>query len=157
MTATAHALVAGAIAAHFPQPATAIPIALASHYVMDSIPHWDFGTNWRTRSKKQTGIMAVTETCIGVAITLFYYRSFVALPLLGATIVASLLPDWLETPWYILYADAKKHAPARDAGRWEKIIYRLYKGPNIFHTKASLPFGIITQIATVIFFLAILK
>ena len=157
MTATAHALVAGAIAAHFQNPAFAVPIALTSHYIMDSIPHWDFGTNWRNRPKQQTGILAITETLTGIGIAFAFYHSLVAFPLLAITISASLLPDWLETPWYILYANAKKHSPTPKAGIGEKIAYGLYKIPNIFHAKAAFPIGVYTQLVTVIFFLLVLR
>ncbi|KKU86222.1 MAG: hypothetical protein UY16_C0060G0002 [Candidatus Gottesmanbacteria bacterium GW2011_GWA2_47_9] len=62
MTATAHALVAGAIASKIPDPLAAAALALASHFIMDSVPHWDFGTNWRNRPKSIRGILAIAET-----------------------------------------------------------------------------------------------
>lgn len=157
MTATAHALVAGAIAAHFSDPVTAATIAFTSHFVMDSIPHWDFGTDWRNRPKHETGALAITETLFGIGIALIFFRSTVALPLLMLTIIASVLPDWLETPWYIFFAKADKHGPAKRAGVMERLTYGLYKIPNVFHSKTSLPFGLVTQVVTVIFFLSLLK
>jgi hypothetical protein len=158
MTATAHALVGGAIAAHFTSnPAAAIGIALASHYIMDSVPHWDFGTNWRKRSKVQTGMIAITDTVIGFAATIAIFHSFVALPLLVATIIAAELPDWLEAPWYIFYAKTNEHGPSKRAGFLEQLSYALYKIPSVFHTKAQFPLGVLTQVVTVAFFLLLLK
>lgn len=157
MTATAHAIVAGAIAAHFTNPATAITIALTTHFVMDSIPHWDFGTDWRTRPRALTGTFAIAETLFGIGIALLFFHSIVALPLLLATIIASLLPDWLEAPWYIFFANTSKHGPSRKAGILEKFSYAFYKIPNVFHSKATFPFGIFTQVVTVGFFLILLK
>lgn len=156
MTSTAHALVAGAIASKFPDPVTAGSLALLSHYIMDSIPHWDFGTNWRSRSKEKTGALAIFETIFGIGLAYFLYRDSVPLFLLAATIGASLLPDWLETPWYIFFSHQKKHEPAQRAGFWEKIAFRIYKAQNLFHAKAQLPLGIVTQVATVWFFLVLL-
>ena len=156
MTATAHALVAGAIAAHFGNPVYALPIALTSHFVMDSIPHWDFGTNWRNRPKTQTGVYAIAETLFGMGLAILIFHSTVAFPLLLVTIIASLLPDWLEAPWYILYAKTDKHGPSTKAGVLEKFSYAFYKIPNAFHSKANLPFGILTQIVTVWFFFVVL-
>ncbi len=156
MTATAHALVAGAIAAHFGNPVYALPIALTTHFVMDSIPHWDFGTNWRNRPKTQTGIYAIAETVFGIALAIALFHTSVALPLLVATIVVSLLPDWLEAPWYIFYAKTNKHGLPVRASFLEKFSYAFYKIPNIFHTKAPFPLGIFTQVATVGFFVTLL-
>lgn len=157
MTATAHALVAGAIAAHFGNASYALPIALATHFVMDSIPHWDFGTNWRNRPKTQTGLYAIAETLFGMGLAIVLFHTSATLPLLLATIIVSLLPDWLEAPWYIFYAKTDKHGPSTKASVLEKFSYAFYKIPNAFHSKAVLPFGMITQILTVGFFLLILK
>ncbi len=157
MTATAHALVAGSIAAHFTDPATAILLALTSHYVMDSIPHWDFGTDWRTRPKAQTGALAILETLFGMTVAVWAFHGIVALPLLLATIVVSLLPDWLETPWYIFFARRDSKGVSKHAPLLEKLSYGFYKVPNVFHTKASMGFGLLTQAVTVGFFYILLK
>lgn len=157
MTATAHALVAGAIATRFSDPATAALLALTSHFVMDSIPHWDFGTNWRARAKHTTGIFAIVETSAGIALSYYFFGQFLPFPLWAVTVVASLIPDWLETPWYIFFAHQKKHEPGKSAGAVERITYAFYKIPNIFHSKAQLPLGLLTQVACVAFFLFLLK
>lgn len=156
MTSTAHALVAGAIAAHFTNPVTAFAIAISSHFVMDSIPHWDFGTDWRNRSKTQTGAYAIAETLFGIGLALFIFHSSVAFPLLIITIIASLIPDWLEAPWYIFFAKNNTHGIRKNAGVLERISYGFYKIPNVFHSKTTFPLGVITQIVTVIFFLVVL-
>ncbi len=157
MTATAHALVSGALAARFSDPVTASLLALTSHYVMDSIPHWDFGTNWRNRPKKLTGILAIVETTVGFILSYVFFGRHLPFGLWLATVIFGLLPDWLETPWYIFFAHAKKHEPGHNAGVAEKIAYAFYKLPNIFHSKAQFPLGVITQVATVLFFLIILS
>lgn len=157
MTATAHALVSGAIAARFSDPVTASLLALASHYVMDSIPHWDFGTNWRNRPKHTTGIFAIAETLLGIALSYYFFGQYLPFTLWVATVAFGIMPDWLETPWYIFYANQKKHEPAKNAGFLERFTYAFYKLPNIFHAKAQLPLGLITQIAAVAFFLFILS
>lgn len=157
MTATAHALVAGAIAAKFSDPATASILALSSHYIMDSIPHWDFGTNWRTRSKTFTGTLAIFETVFGIGISYALFGSSASFITFSAAIVASLLPDWMETPWYIFFAHAKKKEPSARASSLEKLFFGAYKLQNKFHTKAQFPFGLVTQIATVLFFVFLLR
>ena len=157
MTATAHAIVAGAIATKFPDPIVALPIAFISHFIMDTVPHWDIGTNWRDRSKHTTGVLAVGETIIGATLAYLLFSSKVAPALLAATIVVSILPDWLETPWYIFFAHQKKHEPAAKAGFWEKLSFAIYKTENVFHTKTQFPLGVLTQVATVLFFLILLS
>lgn len=157
MTATAHALVAAAIARAIPNPYLSIPLAFGSHFIMDAIPHWDFGTNWRTRSKKMTGALAIAETTLGITVAYFLFAGKVEpLPLL-LTIMAGELPDWLEAPYYIFFASQDKKGPEKKAGFWERLTYRIYKLENVFHTKASYPFGVFTQVATVAFFLLLLK
>jgi hypothetical protein len=157
MTATAHALVAAAIARAVPNPYLAIPLAITSHFIMDAVPHWDFGTSWRNRSKTMTGVFAIAETVLGITLAYFLFRGKVETPLLLSCIVASEIPDWLEAPWYIFFASKQKQGVSAKAGFWERLTYRVYRKENTIHSKASLPFGIITQVVTVAFFLLLLK
>ncbi len=157
MTTTAHALVGAAIASKFPDPILAPCLAIASHFVMDTVPHWDIGTHWRKRSKTETGLLAIAETLLGITVAYFLFREKAQTWLLLATIIASVLPDWLEAPWYIFFASRRTHGPAKRAGLFERITYEVYKQENRFHTKAEFPFGVLTQIATVIFFLLLLQ
>lgn len=157
MTATAHALVAGAIYRAIPNPMLSVPLACASHFIMDAVPHWDLGTAWRSRSKKMTGILAIAETVLGITVAYFlFHGKGSGIPLL-ATIVASEIPDWLEAPWYIFFAHQNKHAPGPHAGFWETLTYRIYRLENVFHAKAGFLFGVATQIVTVAFFLLLLN
>lgn len=157
MTATAHALVAGAIVQAFPAPGISVPLAFVSHFVMDFVPHWDFGTNWRDRPKKITGLLASAETILGITLAYFVFREKAPLVPLFATIIASELPDWLEAPWYMFFAHHTKHAPYQNAGFWEKLTYTIYRTENKFHSKTGLPWGILTQILTVSFFFILLR
>ena len=156
MTATAHALVAGAIYRAIPNPTLAIPLAFASHFIMDAVPHWDIGTSWRSRSKLNTGILAIGETLLGITLAYFLFHGKGYDIQLMATIVAGEIPDWLEAPWYIFFANQSKHKPGDHAGIWEKLSYKIYRTENVFHAKATYPFGIITQVITVAFFLLLL-
>ncbi|MBI3577232.1 hypothetical protein HY086_04305 [Candidatus Gottesmanbacteria bacterium] len=157
MTATAHALVAGAIASRFTDPVTAGTLALVSHYVMDSIPHWDIGTNWRSRRRAATGLLAIGETGLAITLAYFLFSSNAPPFTLAVAVAASLLPDWAETPWYIFFAKQNKHEPTKRAGLMEQIAFAFYKTQNVFHSKTQFPLGVLTQVATVLFFLIILK
>jgi hypothetical protein len=157
MTSTAHTLVGASIASAIPHPVIALPLIILSHFLMDSIPHWDMGTNWRSRSKKETGILAIAETLTGITIAYMLYQGKVESSFLLLAIVASILPDWLETPWYIFFAHQNKHVPSKHASLLERLSYGIYRFENLFHSKAQFPLGVFTQIATVAFFLLILR
>lgn len=157
MTATAHALVSGAIAAAIGDPALVLPLAFVSHFLMDAVPHWDIGTNWRTRSKTNTGAIAIFDTILGFSLTYFLFAGKVDSGVLFAAMAVGNLPDWLEAPYYIFFATQTKKAPARGAMFWERLTYRIYKMENVFHAKTKFPFGVYTQIATVLFFLVLLN
>ncbi len=157
MTATAHALVCGAIAAAIPDPIVALPLAFASHFLKDAVPHWDIGTNWRSRSKTKTGAIAIFDTIIGFTLTYFLFGGKVDFGVLLAAMALGNLPDWLEAPYYIFFAAQDKKKPSKHAMYWEKLTYRIYKWENIFHAKATFPFGVYTQVATVLFFLILLN
>ncbi len=157
MTATAHALVAAAIARAIPNPYLSIPLAFGSHFILDAVPHWDFGTNWRGRSKKMTGALAIAETTLGITVAYFLFHGKVEPVQLLLTIIAGELPDWMEAPYYIFFASQNKKEPGKTAAFWEKLTYKIYKLENVFHAKASYPFGVFTQVATVAFFLLLLK
>ncbi len=156
MTATAHALVAGAIAQSIPNPFVSVPLAFISHFLMDIIPHWDLGTDWRGRSKTKTGLLAIGETVLGITLAYFVFAEKVEPQLLLFTIIASEIPDWLEAPWYMFFAKHNTSAPAPGAGFWEKLTYGIYRAENVFHAKAPFPLGVLTQILTVAFFLMLL-
>ncbi len=157
MTATAHALVSAAIAASIPNPMLSIPLAFVSHFVLDTIPHWDFGTNWRSRAKAKTGAVAILDTILGFTVAYFLFAGKVDSIILFLAMIAGNLPDWLEAPYYIFFANQTKQEPTSHAGFWEKLTYRIYKLENVFHTKAQAPLGVITQIVAVIFFLTLLQ
>lgn len=157
MTATAHALVAGAILTRFPDPLAASLLAFGSHYIMDSIPHWDFGTNWRKRPKSITGLLAIADTLLAFTVAYILFAGKMGVVPITLVTIFALAPDWLETPWYIFFARQNKHEPGTNASIWEKIAYTIYKLPNMFHTKAQFPLGLFTQIATVAFFWILLK
>ena len=157
MTATAHALVAGAIAARFGDPILAPILAFTSHFIMDAVPHWDIGTNWRSRSKSTTGALAIIDTVLGITVAYFLFIGKAPLIPLLLAVFFSLLHDWLETPWYILFDHQKKHEPGKKAGFWENLAFSVYKLENSCHTKAEFPIGALTQLATVAFFLILLR
>jgi hypothetical protein len=159
MTSTSHALVSAAIAVAVPNPEVSLPLAFFSHFIMDAVPHWDFGTNWRSRSKLATGAIAIADTILGFTLAYFLFAWKVDVWILFAAVALGNLPDWLEAPYYIFFAknQLKTNGLSKRAGLWETLTYRIYKIENIFHNKAEYPLGVITQILTVGFFLILLR
>ena len=142
MTSISHALIGAAIAAKVTDPVTAGCIAFGVHFLCDAIPHWDLGTNWRLRPRLVTGTLAITETLVALFATFFIFKHLVPNQLvLAITITASLLPDWLEAPYYLLMP----HPP--------KFFYYMYKIQSKLHSRMQAPWGVITQIVTVGLFL----
>lgn len=95
MLSTPHLLVGAAIAQSIPEPAIALPLAFASHFVLDATPHWD-GSPEAPFSKKVVGGV-VLDYIFGISliymITLGDPNQFVIL--LGAFLAT--LPDFIMT------------------------------------------------------------
>lgn len=63
MTGTNHALTGAAIGIALQEPLLIVPLAFASHFVLDAIPHFDheiyrFGSRWATRLYVIDGMLA---------------------------------------------------------------------------------------------------
>ena len=142
MTAISHALIGASLAAGIPHPAVAVAASLVAHFVCDAIPHWDIGTNWRLRPKVITGSLAILENIFALWGLFFLFSPFIRnQTVLFLCLAASLVPDWLEAPYYLF----PKSAP--------KIFYHIYKFQSRFHGRLQPPVGILIQIAVVSLFL----
>src|SRR3989338_9418562 len=73
MTATAHALVGGAIAASISNPTAGIALAFASHPLLDMIPHWDLGSGWRSKNKVTLFAESVLDLVVGILLAFFIF------------------------------------------------------------------------------------
>jgi len=157
MLETTHALVAGTIASHIPDPLTATSLSLLSHFLLDAVPHWDFGTDWRGRRKLYTGLFAIADVFMGFGLSFALFRHSVDPLLLFFCVSISMIPDWMEAPWYIFFATHTKKKPAKNAGFLEHLTFDIYTLESKFHHKAGFPLGVITQIVAVAFFFILLK
>jgi len=99
MTSTAHSLVGGAIAASISNPAIALPLAVSSHFLMDALPHWDFGRGWKVKSKLRFLSEAALDGTFGL-ITTFLIFPGVDPIYLFCMIIAANLPDLLQIPYW---------------------------------------------------------
>jgi len=110
MLETPHVFIGAAIAAKIPNPFIAIPLAFASHFLLEMVPHWNPHLNSETEkygqpTKRSTVITAIDSTLALVSGSLIAYQ---ALPNIGQSALilacsfAAVLPDVLEGPYFFL-------------------------------------------------------
>ena len=138
MTATAHALIGASIAAKITNPIIGIPLAIASHFAADLIPHWDAGTNHKNKSLMRLKFEATLDVLLGFALVLLIFRNIaVANPLyLFSMVIAAQLPDWLEAPSWMF---GFKIPPFS----WMDFL------GHKLQSRLQLPWGLVTQVVTV--------
>lgn len=136
MTATAHALIGGAIAAAVPDPALGITLSAISHPIADMIPHWDFGWNWKKKSKVLLFFQSFADLIFGVTLTFILFGNTTNHLYLLICILISESWDFLQMP-YLLF-------------NWKFFPFKaFYEFGHQTNGKAKLPWGILTQVATV--------
>lgn len=145
MTATGHAIIGTVIAAKVGNPALAIPLAIASHFVADAIPHWDTATNIKKKGVKKVFTQTVFDVVLGFVV------SYLALNFLSPStsfsyailiVISSQLPDWLMSPYYFFNIKLFKWA---------------YDIQQPFDKTLDKPWGIINQIVFLILVVLIAK
>lgn len=145
MTATGHAVIGTVIAAKIGNPALAIPIAIASHIVADAVPHWDEATHSKEKSKKKILMEVFFDVIFGFILSYFLIVFlFPKTPILYAFIIilASQSLDYLMAPYYF----------------WGFRIFKpFYKFQKLFDKKLAKPWGVINQIAILLFLILLAK
>ncbi|OGH02245.1 MAG: hypothetical protein A2798_03935 [Candidatus Levybacteria bacterium RIFCSPHIGHO2_01_FULL_37_17] len=137
MTATGHAVIGTVIAAKIGNPSVAIPIAIASHFAADLLPHWDTGYHRRHESKTRFFLNTAFDVLLSFVLSYFIIKFlFVQTSINYAFLMVFMaqLPDWLTAPY--VFFDIK-YPPFT----W---IYMLQKK---FDRKKDLPWGFMNQVA----------
>lgn len=108
MLETPHVALGVAIALKTGNPWVAIPLSLASHFLLERVPHWNphLNTEIKTYGKltNKTKFIIAIDTTLALALGLFI--AYKALPdtNLFLTIIlsafTSILPDLLESPYF---------------------------------------------------------
>lgn len=109
MLETPHVAVGAVIALKVGNPYLSLPLALASHFVLDKVPHWNPHTYTETTNgglKKQTIAFALTDITLSAIIGLSL--SYSQLPnvqmavfvLLGGLL--GVLPDVVKYPFFLI-------------------------------------------------------
>lgn len=99
MTATNHALTGALVAVALKRPEVAIPVAFVAHFIMDTVPHFDFKTDTnilkRNRSKVFVRILIV-DSALALALLILlpvYLKTKVDWWVIAASMVACMSPD----------------------------------------------------------------
>lgn len=136
VTATAHALIGGAIAASISNPAIGLPLAAISHPIVDMIPHWDFGWGWKKKTKLKLFVQSSFDLIFGISATFLIFGPLTDNLYLILAIFLSEVWDLLQMP-YLLFG-------------WKFFPFStFYNFGHEINGKARLPWGILTQAATV--------
>ena len=145
MLETPHVVVGAAIAVKVGDPALAIPLALASHFVLDKIPHWNPHLFTETQKlghpAKNSTILAVVDVTVALALGLFVasvYRNNLGMMItVIACCLVSVLPDLIKWPYYYL------------KNRWEPLKKWVFFERSIQASAPLVP-GILTQLLVVV-------
>lgn len=136
MTATAHALIGGAIAASVPDPKLGITLAAISHPIVDMIPHWDFGWGWKRKSKPLLFLQASFDLILGIFLAFLLFGKTTNTLYLLTIIFVSESWDILQAPYWFL--------------GWKFFPFStIYNFQHEINGKVRLPWGILTQVVTV--------
>ena len=145
MLETPHVAVGAAIASQIPNPLISIPLAFASHFVLELVPHWNPHLNTELKrfgkvTDKSTKIVAI-DVVLSIAVGSFIaYQTLPNSAHAASILVASLasvLPDVVEAPYFFLKMKSKA------IYRWIVFQKSLQNDTNVF-------FGLATQLATII-------
>ena len=127
MTTSNHALAGTLIALAVKEPAAAIPMAFASHFLLDSIPHYGHpGIGYKELIKQRRTFIFEGIGLLGLVFLIASGAWGWNLALLCA--VMACLPD-LEWPiWYVLYERRGKPVPRNPWTNFHKRIQLEYHG-----------------------------
>ncbi|MBI2595164.1 hypothetical protein HYW46_00320 [Candidatus Daviesbacteria bacterium] len=144
MTATAHALVGGAIAASVKDPALGITLSAATHPFLDMIPHWDFGWGWKKKNKVTLFLQALFDLVLGFTLAYLLFGQNISFWYFTACVFASEVWDIMEAPYWFL--------------NWRFPPFSwIYNVQSRMQGKLKLPWGILTQVAAVVIIVLIFK
>lgn len=114
MIATAHSLVGGAVAASVSDPILGITISTISHPLLDMVPHWDFGRNWKKQDRFTFIAKSLGDLFIGYILAyLIFYNANIPMWYFWACVLLSsgwdpatgpyMLFNWKFPPFSWLY------------------------------------------------------
>ncbi len=115
MLSIAHTATGALIATKIGNPLISIPLIIASHYLLDTIPHWDVGTGLSSGRKSSSAAFQheLIDLAISGFVVYFLFQSgsaHINFSAWGGAFTA-LIPDFLEVPENFLNLDIKQLRP----------------------------------------------
>lgn len=122
MLSIAHTAAGALIATKLPNPLVATPLILASHYLLDMVPHWDAGTGLSSGKKtpKQALVSELPDLLLSgiLVVVLFQTNNPLVLSISGLSpywgAFIALIPDFLEVPRNFLKKEIPLLKPLND-------------------------------------------
>ena len=141
MTATAHALVGGIIAASVKEPALGLTLSAASHPLLDLIPHWDFGWGWKKKSKIKLFLQSIFDLSLGYLLAYLFFGRGINFWYFSGCVFLSEIWDMAEAPYWFF--------------NWRFPPFSwIYNIQSKMQGRArNMTIGILTQVATVLIFI----
>lgn len=144
MLETPHAIVGAVIAAKVGNPYLAIPLAFASHFVLDRVPHWNphLNTEIKKYGKPTLNSTILITLDVVLALVLGFFMASTALPDQSRAIVivlgafAGVLPDVIEAPYFFL-------------GYKNKLLMKLLTFQKSIQVDTTIVPGLLTQVVLV--------
>lgn len=147
MTGANHVLTGAVIGAVIKEPAAALPLALASHFVLDSLPHFGF-SSWEERKKYKNllEIVLIVDAIMLVAVVSLLLNTSATWLVIACAAIA-VAPDLVWVYRYIVPERFGKLEPAK--GMWLTEFHR-----NI--QKREFPRGFIIEYVAFTVLIAVL-
>lgn len=145
MLETPHVVIGIAIASKIPNPLISIPLAFASHFVLELVPHWNPHLNTEVKKHgsltKNTVNIIMADVAVSIALGSFFAyqampNTIQALNILACSFSA-VLPDVVEGPYFLFGVKSKI------IEKWIKIQKAIQNDTNIY-------FGLLTQGVTIL-------
>jgi len=138
MLETPHVALGIAIAVAVPNPLISIPLAFASHFVLDMTPHWNPHLNTETKkygylTNKTLLIIGLDLACAAV-LTAFVSKGNINILLAS---FASILPDVVEGPYFLL-------------GWKNEFVKKWISFQKSIQSDANIYWGLLTQILVIL-------
>lgn len=145
MLETPHVVVGAAIAIKVGNPALALPLALASHFVLDKVPHWNPHLYTETQKlgkpSRNSTIVGVVDIALslvsGLWIASIYLPDYQKVGVILAGSLLAVLPDVVKYPYYYLKVR-------------NRYLVRWVKFERALQVNASPLPGVLTQLAIII-------
>lgn len=141
MLETPHVALGAAIAVAIPNPLVSIPLAFASHFVLDMTPHWNPHLNTETkkygRLTNKTLVIIGLDLACALLLSVYLYKAGNSNLNILFGAFAAILPDLVEGPYFLF-------------GLKNKYLTIWMKFQKTIQADANVLWGLLTQIAVLI-------